>query len=246
MFGYEKKSQLLVLLILIIVCAINTNFFKNLAEVTLFKYDNRIINKYGFCSGESVGYLFYLKKKYKINDNPKIINYTHTANVDWAIINTKIINKSSKKIILLNYPGPEFKINLIKVNDNLFKLKDSDFFFNKFVKINSLEILNNSQDFKKINWKLDMLTIDEFENKKIIGQLNIEKFLGENLKITLNIPVKNLNLDKNKLYFKIKSENFTKIDDSKIDLKVKVKNKYILKEFQIIDQFKKCYYIGQI
>ena len=41
---------------------------------------------------------------------------------------------------------------------------------------------------------------------------------------------------KNKLYFKIKSENFTKIDDSKIDLKVKVKNKYILKEFQIIDQ----------
>ena len=99
---YRKKSQILVLLILIIACAIKTNFFRNLAEVLLFKFEDRIENKYGFCSEESIGYLFYLKKKYQIRDNPKVINFIHTSQVNWAIINTKIINKNSNKFILLN------------------------------------------------------------------------------------------------------------------------------------------------
>lgn len=241
MFGYNKKSQLLVLLILIIACAINTNFFRNLAEVTLFKYDNRIVKTYGFCSDESIGYLFYLKKKYKINDNPKIINYIHTPNVNWAIVNTKIINENSKKIILLNYPGSEFKINLIKVSNNLFQLKDPSFFFDKFDQINSLEILNNSKNLKKINWKLDVLTIDESKNEKIIGQFNIENFLGKKLIFALDILNENLNLNKKKLYFKIKSKDFVKIEDLKIHLNVK--NKYILEKFKIIDQINNCYYV---
>ena len=101
MLKYKKKSQILVLLILIIICGINTNFFRNLAEVVLYRYDDRIINKYGFCSGESIGYLLYLKKKYEIKNNPKIINYDHTPSVNWAIINTKNINKSSKKYIYI-------------------------------------------------------------------------------------------------------------------------------------------------
>ena len=63
MFGYKKKSQILVLIILIIICGIHTNFFKNFAEVILHKFDDRIVNRYGFCTGESIGYLFYLKKK---------------------------------------------------------------------------------------------------------------------------------------------------------------------------------------
>jgi hypothetical protein len=241
MFGYNKKSQLLVLLILIIACAINTNFFRNLADVTLFKHDNRIVKTYGFCSDESIGYLFYLKKKYKINDNPKIINYIHTPNVNWAIINTKIINENSKKIILLNYPGSEFKINLIKVSNNLYQLKDPSFFFDKFDQINSLEISNNSKDLKKINWKLNVVTIDESKDEKIIGQFNIENFLGEKLIFALDILNENLNLNKKKLYFKIKSKDFVKIEDLKIHLNVK--NKYILEKFQIIDQTNNCYYV---
>ena len=31
-----------------------TNFFRNLAEVILYRFDDRIINKYGYCSGKSV------------------------------------------------------------------------------------------------------------------------------------------------------------------------------------------------
>ena len=97
--GYKKKSQIAVLLILIIVVGIKTNFFGNLAEVALHKFDDRIINKYGYCSAEGIGYLLYLKKKYQIKDNPKIVNYAHVADVNWAIVNTKIIDKNSKKLI---------------------------------------------------------------------------------------------------------------------------------------------------
>ena len=115
MIVYKKKSLTLVLLILIIIFAINTNFFRNLTEVLLYRFDDRIRNIYGFCSNESIGYLFYLKKKYEIKDNPRIVNYIHVPNGKWAIINTKIINKNSDSFILLNYPGPEYKINLMKI-----------------------------------------------------------------------------------------------------------------------------------
>ena len=78
----------------------------------------------------------------QIKDNPKIVNYIHTPQVNWAIINTKIINQNSKKFILLNYPGSKFKKNLIKNNNNLLELNDLDFLLNKFNEIESLEILN--------------------------------------------------------------------------------------------------------
>ena len=95
MLNIKKKSQIIVLLILIIAVGIKTNFFRNLADVSLHKFDDRIINKYGYCSGESIGYLLYLKKKYQIKDNPKIVNYIHTPQVNWSIVNTNIINKNS-------------------------------------------------------------------------------------------------------------------------------------------------------
>ena len=237
----RKKSQILVLLILIIVCAIKTNFFKNLAEVLLFKFENRIENKYGFCSGESIGYLLYLKKKYQIRDNPKVINFIHTPRVNWAIINTKIINKNSKKFILLNYPGPKYKINLSMINNNIFEPKDIEFFRDKFDEIESFEILNNSINSKKINWKLEVVLTDRSRNEKIIKEFNIKDFLVESLKIKLNILNENLNLDKKKLYFKIKNINISEIEDLQISLIMR--NKYILKNFQIIDKIGNCYYI---
>ena len=242
MLEYKKISQLLVLTILIIICGINTNFFRNFAEVILHKFDDRIVNRYGFCSGESIGYLLYLKKKYEIKNNPKIINYIHTPSVNWAIINTKNINKSSNKLILLNYPGSELKINLKKINNSLFELSDAYFFSkDKFSKIESIEILNNSNNFKKINWKLDLLTIDKYGNKKIVKEFNIKNILTESLKIKLDILNKNLNLSEKKLLFKIKNKNSTQIENLQIYLILK--NKYILEDFQIIDKINNCYYV---
>ena len=241
MLKYKKKTQIIVLLILIIIGAINTNFFRNLAEVLSYRFDDRIKIKYGFCSGESIGYLFYLKKKYQIKDNPKIVNYIRTPQVNWAMINTKIINKNSKEFILLNYPGLKYKTNLIMINNNIFEPREIDFFHDKFDKIESIEILNNSRNFKKINWKLEVVLTDRSRNEKIIKEFNIKDFLVESLKIKLDILNENLNLDKKKLYFKIKNINISEIEDLQINLIMR--NKYILKNFQIIDKIGNCYYI---
>jgi len=241
MLNIKKKSQIIVLLILTIAVGIKTNFFRNLAEVTLHKFDDRIINKYGYCSGESIGYLLYLKKEYQIKDNPIIVNYVHTPQVNWAIINTKIINKNSEKLIFLNYPGSKIEINLVKISNHLFEFKDVEFYSNKFDKIESIEIVNNSKNFEKINWKIDIVTIDKSRNKKSIKAFDIEDFLGEGLKIKFDIFFKNLNLGGEKLYFKITSGNISKFEN--LQLKILLKNKYILKNFQIIDKIDNCYYI---
>ena len=248
MLKYKNKSQKILLLILILFCGINTNFFRNFAEVILYKFDDRIVKKYGFCSDESIGYLLYLKKKYEIKDNPKIINYTHTPNVNWAIINTKIIDKNSKKLILLNYPGSEFKINLKKINNNLFEPNDMEFYHDKFNKIKSLEITNKSQISQNISWKLDVVTtegirpaINKSKKEKIIKEFNIENLLNENLIIKLDILNKNLNLDENKIYFKIKNKNTSRTED--LQMRLIMTNKYILEDFQIIDKIDNCYYI---
>ena len=241
MLNIKKKSQIIVLLILTIAVGIKTNFFRNLAEVALHKFDDRIINKYGYCSGESIGYLLYLKKKYQIKDNPKIVNYIHTPQVNWAMINTNIINKNSKKLIFLNYPGPEISIGLKKINSNLFEFENAEFFSNKFDKIESIEIVNNSKNFEKIDWKIDIITIDQSRNKKNIKAFDIETFLGESVKIKLDIFFENLNLMGEKLYFKIKNRNISKFEN--LQLKIVLKNKYILENFQIIDKIDNCYYI---
>lgn len=241
MLNIKKKSHIIILLILIISVGIKTNFFRNLADVSIYKFDDRIINKYGYCSSESIGYLLYLKKKYQIKDNPKIVNYIHTPRVNWAIINTEIVGKNSKKLILLNYPGPEITIDLKKINNNLFEFQDAKFFSNKFDKIESIEIVNNSKNFEKINWKIDIVTIDKSRNKKSIKAFDIEDFLGEGLKIKLDIFFKNLNLGGEKLYFKIINRNISKFEN--LQLKILLKNKYILENFQIIDKIDNCYYI---
>ena len=241
MLNIKKKSQIIVLLILTIAVGIKTNFFRNLAEVALHKFDDRIINKYGYCSGESIGYLLYLKKKYQIKDNPKIVNYVHVADANWAIVNTKIIDKNSKKLILLNYPGPEIRIDLEKINSNLFEFKDAIFFSNKFNKIESIEIVNNSKNFAKIKWKIDIVTIDKSRNKKNIKAFDIETFLNESVKIKLDIFFKNLNLGEEKLYFKIINRNISKFEN--LQLKIILKNKHILENFQIINNIDNCYYV---
>ena len=239
MLNTKKKSQIIVLLILIIALSIKTNFFKNLAQVSLYKFDDRIISRYGYCSGESIGYLLYLKKKYQIKDNPKIVNYIHTPQVNWAIINTEIINKNSKQLILLNYPGSEIRIDLKKINNNLFEFKDAYFFSIKFDNIESVEIFNNSKNFEKINWKLDIIKIDKSRNKKSVKIFNVEGFLNESLKIKLDLLFENLDLAEEKLYFKI--NNISKFEN--IQLQIILKNKYILNNFQIIDKFDNCYYV---
>ena len=230
----------MILLILIIIFSINTNFYKNLYKIISHKFDNRITKTYGYCNGESIGYLLSIKKKYKINDNPEIINYIHTPGVNWAIINTKKINRKSNKIILLNYPGSNSVVKLKKISNNLFELMNAYFLKDKFSKIENLEILNNQTSSKKLNWTVNVYTIDKFKNKENIETLEVKKNSDAKLKFNLDMNLE----EEQKLYFEIDNKDNINLD--KLQLKVVLKNRHILKDFQIINKYDNCYYVEQI
>tara|TARA_B100000795_G_scaffold264251_1_gene244517 strand:- start:369 stop:1091 length:723 start_codon:yes stop_codon:yes gene_type:complete len=240
MVNLRKNSQKMILLILIIIFSINTNFYKNLYKIISHKFDNRITKTYGYCNGESIGYLLSIKKKYQINDNPKILNYIHTPAVNWAIINTKKINQNSNKLIFLNYPGSNSTIKLKKISNNLFELVDAYFLKDKFSRIDNVKMLNSSINSKKLKWTVNVFTVDKLKIKKNIKTLKTNKNSDVKLKINLDM---NLD-DEQKLYFKVVNEDNINLDD--LQLKVVLKNKYILENFQIINKHDNCYYVKKI
>jgi len=240
MVNLKKNSHTLILLILIIIFSINTNLHRNLYEIISHKFDNRITKTYGYCNGESIGYLLNIKKKYKINDNPEIINYIHTPGVNWAIINTKKINRKSNKIILLNYPGSNSVVKLKKISNNLFELMNAYFLKDKFSKIENLEILNNQTSSKKLNWTVNVYTIDKFKNKENIETLEVKKNFDAKLKFNLDMNLE----EEQKLYFEIDNKDNINLDN--LQLKVVLKNRHILEDFQIINKYDNCYYVEQI
>ena len=234
MFGDIKNKKVIILLIIVIIFfGIKTNFFRNSAELIKYNHSERLVKEYGFCSNESIGFLKYLKIKYDIKDNPKIINYVHAPGVSWSIVNTKNINKVSEKTILLNYPGLEFKSYLSKVNESLFEFSELYFLSNKFKKINYIEITNNV--LKKVDIEMSIYTIDENKNKKIIETLNINS-----LRTPLNLDAAKIT-KKSKLFFKIKYQD--KFKDKNLNFFINLQNKYDLKDHYIIEKKNSCYYI---
>jgi hypothetical protein len=227
------NNQLTIIIILLIIFFFNsTNFFKNFVKVTKKNYDERIIETYGFCRGESIGFLKYLKNKYKFNKNPKIINYEHTPQVYWSIVNTKNINAIAKEKILLNYPGKQLNINLEKINDNLFEFVDLFFFSNNFDKLDKIIIKNNLDN----NFKLLIYTKNKSNLKKIVKIIDIDsKSVND-----LNIKFDNLDLNETRLFFEFQEK---KITQNNIEINLILENKYIFKETEIIEKFNNCYYI---
>ena len=260
MVNLRRNSQKLILLILIIIFSINTNFYKNLYKIISHKFDNRITKTYGYCNGESIGYLLSIKKKYQINDNPKILNYIHTPAVNWAIINTKKINQKSNKLIFLNYPGSELIQSLSKVDDNLFVLRNLHFFLDKFDKIKNIELLSISNEGKKFNWTINVYNFDKFNKINNIKTLNVKDSFDTRLKINLDINLNEFDINQTKLYFEIYENNGAELEDLQVN--IELKNKYILENFQIIDNSAKgntetqgqgtsngtegCYYVERI
>ena len=169
MYKIKKINKHILLVILIIFFSVKIDFFKSFYNIFSKNYDERMRIVYDFCFEEGIGYLRYIKKKFNIKDNPKIINYVHVANNNWAIINTNAINKKSDKIIFLNYPGPEQVIKLHKIKNNLYEFKDVEFYKDKYSKIKKIEII--SENPPKENFTIEIFTVDKSLNKKHIKKL---------------------------------------------------------------------------
>ena len=96
-----KKFNILLILICLFVLMNRTDFIKDLNNVLRFDEPSRIVNRYGFCGGESIGYLRYLKENFNFKSNPKIINFKHTPPTNWSIYDTNKKNLKNDFIILI-------------------------------------------------------------------------------------------------------------------------------------------------
>ena len=84
--------------------------------------------------------------------------------------------------------------------------------------------------------KIQIYTVDKLRNKENIKT----SYINDNF----DLDLKYLNLSEKKLFFKINDNNPNKLDDLKI--KIVLKNRYILKNFHIINETDSCYYLEQI
>jgi hypothetical protein len=135
-------------------------------------------------------------------------------------------------------------MHLKKINNNLFVFKDIDFYATKFDKIKSIELVDDLNDLKKIDTKINISVVDKIKNIKKIKNLDI------NSKIKLDIDFNSLITNQKKLYLEIDDKNLYNFKN--LQIKILLKNKYDLKNFKIIDKSeitdgnRNCYYVEKI
>jgi len=131
-----KKICFFSIFFLVVLFLENFQIFKKTILLISRDTDRRMIDHHGHCSGESVGFVKYLYKKYEFEKIPKIVNFDRMVPDNyWSIFkfDIKIQNKiyNYDYIILLNYNsksltkidnpelGEKFDIENYKVIENL-------------------------------------------------------------------------------------------------------------------------------
>jgi len=231
-FQNKKTISFFILFIFSIMLFLKTNFLKNLLNILQFNESERIQKIYGYCDGESIGYLKYIKRKYKIKTNPKILNYVHYAPVNWSIYETSEINNNENHLIILNYPGKEINIELNYYKDNFYELLDSYYYSTLFESIKNIKI----KDFTESNIRVELYIKNKSNELIVKKKLQI---LKDNLTHEYPINHKFTDIKMSEKKFYLKFYNIRK--NTKVF--VTLKNKYDLADYKIIDKFKNCYFI---
>ncbi len=78
----SKNNNFKVVVIVIFILAIfqNFGFAKNIFKILKNNYSSRLINSYAYCRNESIGFLSYVKNKYKIDKPIQVNNYFISPN----------------------------------------------------------------------------------------------------------------------------------------------------------------------
>lgn len=111
----KKKIEIYCIIFFLVLFALKLNFFKNffLISSNQSEYLDRIVKNYDFCSSTGIGYVYFIKKKFNLNQAPEIINFQRNPDLYW-IFNTTKAENVNKKIILFNLKNNISKINLDK------------------------------------------------------------------------------------------------------------------------------------
>lgn len=226
--------------LIFILFVYQTKLPQNLSRIAINNYDTRFSDVYDFCAIESVGYVKYVKKKYKLSKRPKIINYIHTPNLSWAIIEPSLVNNYSNYKILLNYPGATIELRFKNIGENIYQIPKLNFYRDKTYKIEKLEI-QFEQEFKfnkdlKAELYVDAVTSHK---KKIKTYDNLFIIKNDKIKFNLNLDIHNMKYENESMTFKIKNLGKNKIKKIKF---ISI-NKYNIKDYNVIDNYDNCYLI---
>ena len=176
------------------------------------------------------------KKKYELNNNPKIINYIHTPNVNWIMINPKKLNFKSKNLVLLNYPGENINLNYSALVKNTYEVTNLYFYEDKIEKID--EIIFHFREKIKQDFSLELFSNSKLNRKKLLKKITTGNIISEyQYKFNLNLNLEKIGFKENSLMFKIDNPNDVPIKK----IKIRAKNIININDFELIDNYQKCY-----
>ena len=198
-------------------------------------YESRLTEKNGYCFRESVGFLRMLKKKYKFNFNPLIVNYENAVpSSGWSIYNNNYKTDNNHKI-LLNYPK----------NLSLHFKPLNKIFYSEGTVIHSNGISNIIFELKdkhiRINSKIKIYR-KTLNKKDIIYEENFHKLIKNNQIIPIEFKTKEINSIYRPTYIEISNlsgDQIGKINSIILNLN----HEFNLIDFTIIEKFNNCYYI---
>tara|TARA_B110001450_G_C17516068_1_gene438501 strand:+ start:11 stop:748 length:738 start_codon:yes stop_codon:yes gene_type:complete len=241
-----KKINILYSLIIffLITVIINNNhiFKKTFKIIKKESYSKRIENTYGYCKGSSVGYLRFIKEKFKLNINPKIINFAITPPLDWSIYDLNL-NKDESKIILLNYKK-DFNYIFTKQKINSWVFKD---IIQNTKSINKIKFKTVNNDDTFLNGTLNLYKINSnwkysSGKKDLIYKKKINQIVNSN-PIIIDFKTKKFNSYFGS--FLIEFENLKNNNLDNIQSIILNSNNYInIENYKIINQDKDCYYVS--
>ncbi len=238
-FLKKKKINILLILICLFFLLNKNNSIKDLYNILNFNEDTRITKTYGYCGGESIGYLRYLKKKYNFKSNPKIINFIHLPVTKWSIFDSNYNDKISNFEILINYPGEQIITKIPLYKERFYELKKESYLFG-FISKNSLKIILADKTIDEINLQFYNKTNLGKMNK--IGDVNIKKS-SKDKNFLINNFNNYYNFSNDSLYLKLISKKGIYLNNN---LEIIFQNKYQINQSKILDNHKNCYLIKKI
>ena len=229
------KFKFILLSLILFSFLYKINPIKNFSEIISYKLPKRLENIYGYCGGESIGYLKYIKKEFKLNANPEIINFDHTPPNLWSIYEAKFNNYKSDKKIVLNYPGKKIQVSLTSLGNNIFEFKDPYYFSTISNNINKIysektDLKIDYLEFYKNNYSNNSNLI----KKSKIGYKDLDK---RNLQINLE----EFEIGEKRLFIKIISNE---VYDKSSVIKLELENRLDINDYEVIHSDKNCYFLN--
>tara|TARA_Y100001958_G_C21092201_1_gene444953 strand:- start:182 stop:892 length:711 start_codon:yes stop_codon:yes gene_type:complete len=229
------KFKFILLFLILFAFLYKTNPVKNFSEVISYKLTKRLENIYGYCEGESIGYLKHIKKEFNLDANPEIINFDHTPPNLWSIYEAKFNNYKSEKKIVLNYPGKKIEVDLVSLGNNVFEFKDPYFFSTISKGINKIYS-------KKTNLKIDYLEFYKDNHSNNSNLLKKSKLGLKDLDLhNLQISLEEFEIEEKRLFIKIISDE---IYDKDSEIKLELENKLDINNYEIIHNHKNCFFLN--